>query len=87
MIDTCIKDRDEQCYHECVGCAAYEADVACDECDNMITRHEHQTQNGLCKECYLQNCIDNNELISEFFSDNLDARDQYMDFLRERMGI
>ncbi len=83
MADKCCVDKDYPCYHDCPECNNYHSEVECDECDTMIPRSEYERHEGRCKKCYLEECFENRDLIDEFFCDNPEIKEAYLNKIYE----
>ena len=57
MADTCMHDRDIQCFRDCPECNRYLSEIECPECDNLVSRTEIEKHVGMCKICYLEECF------------------------------
>lgn len=82
MADICFSNGDE-CFHDCPECNSYRAEVDCQECGNSFSRTEIDKYDGMCHECRLKEEFDNRELLDEFFKDNPEIEQAYLDYLDE----
>lgn len=80
---TCQFDRDVQCFEDCEDCSRFKFEIPCPECDSVVPRTEIDKYNGMCRNCRLKNEYENRELLEEFFEDNQEAYEAYIEYLDE----
>ena len=83
MSDKCMYDRYDECLHDCLKCPQYIK--VCKQCDTEIDDKDYD---GLCLDCYISECVENFNFMSDFLDENPEVRKMYEEFIRgttERM--
>ena len=80
---TCQYDRDIQCFEDCEDCSRYKHEIPCPECDSAVPRTEIDKYDGMYRQCRLTTEFENRELLEEFFEDNQEAYEAYIEYLDE----
>ena len=84
MSDKCMYDRNDECLHDCPKCPQFIK--ICDYCGEPIDDDEEYK--GLHLDCYISECVENFEFMSDFLDENPEVRKMYEEFIRgttERM--
>ena len=84
MYDKCMYDRYDECLHDCPKCPQFIK--ICDYCGEPIDDDEEYK--GLHLDCYISECVENFEFMSDFLDENPEVKKMYEEFIRgtaERM--
>ena len=84
MSDKCMYDRNDECLHDCPKCPQFIK--ICDYCGEPIDDDEEYK--GLHLDCYISECVENFEFMSDFLDENHEVKKMYEEFIRgttERM--
>ena len=84
MYDKCMYDRYDECLHVCPKCPQFIK--ICDYCGEPIDDDEEYK--GLHLDCYISECVENFEFMSDFLDENPEVKKMYEEFIRgttERM--
>ena len=84
MSDKCMYDRYDECLHDCLKCPQFIK--ICDYCGEPIDDDEEYK--GLHLDCYISECVENFDFMSDFLDENPEVKKMYEEFIRvttERM--
>lgn len=77
MYDKCMYDRYDECLHDCPKCPQYIK--VCKQCDTEIDDKDYD---GLCLDCYISECVENFDFMSDFLDENPEVKKMYEEFIR-----
>ena len=84
MYDKCMYDRYDECLHDCPKCPQFIK--ICDYCGEPIDDDEEYKGSHL--DCYISECVENFDFMSDFLDENPEVKKMYEEFIRgttERM--